>query len=220
MFDKLILPIPKDYIDSIGRQLHERISDQRLAFVDMSLVQVLTASNIIRILKDSFGMFPNTTIRVDGIDADRFFRRKFLTNPTIIFRADQSLIGQMYEVLVIVDTSNFDVNKEVQEDKIVIKGVMDKADPLVLASYLWKTNEEKVRQLLYMIPDIKEPKLLICEETLFSCKIINRQSISYILLCIIFLLDQLDRDYRIKASMCRSKKYYREILTGNIVQPL
>lgn len=210
-FGKFMLPTPEEgYIKKFGRGFYERVSDQRLTYVDKVLVQVITASNFIKLLKYHYNMFDNTTVISAGVKPEVLRSSDILRRKTCAFRATQLLVGQLYEVALRLDSSNFDISRPVKEDVLTIYAVKDKADPLVLASYFWKLNEDKLRQLLYIIPGISDVNFSLSEEMLFSCKITNRDAVAHLLVCIFFILDQLDKDYRIKASKNNRRRFFSE----------
>ena len=208
---KFMLPTPEeDYIKKFGRGFYERVSDQRLTYVDKVLVQVITASNFIKLLKYNYNMFDNTTILSAGVKPEVLRSSEIIRRETCAFQATQKIVGQLYEVALRLDSSNFDISRPVKEDVLTIYAVRDKADPLVLASYFWKINEEKLRQLLYIIPGISDVTFSLSEEMLFSCKITNRDTVAHLLVCIFFILDQLDKDYRILAAKNKRRKLFSE----------
>ena len=207
-----MLPTPEeDYIKKFGRGFYERVSDQRLTYVDKVLVQVITASNFIKLLKYNYNMFDNTTILSAGVKPEVLRSSDIMCRKTCAFQATQKIVGQLYEVALRLDSSNFDISRPVREDVLTIYAVKDKADPLVLASYFWKINEEKLRQLLYIIPGISDVTFSLSEEMLFSCKINNRDTVAHLIVCIFFILDQLDKDYRIQTAKNKRRKFFSEI---------
>lgn len=211
LFNSILIPTEQEkYIDQYGRSFYSHISDQRLTYVDKVMVQAITASNFIKMLKYNYSMFENTTIISAGVKPEILGSHELLHRKTCVFKATQKIVGQLYDVSLMVDSSNFDVSRAVKEDVLTIYAVKGESDPLVLASYFWKLNEDKLRQILYIIPGVRDVSFNISEPMLFSCKITNRDCVSYLLLCIFFILDQLDKDYRLKAAINKNKKLYTE----------
>ena len=68
LFNSILIPTEQEkYIDQYGRSFYSHISDQRLTYVDKVMVQAITASNFIKMLKYNYSMFENTTIISAGV---------------------------------------------------------------------------------------------------------------------------------------------------------